>query len=390
MHSAEAPPAPTTPAPRTPGLLNHARRLGSFGMSVLDANRRDLPLPYRLFLYVTDACNCRCNMCNIWQKPTDGELTTPELLSVLRQARTQIKWMDITGGEIFLRPDIQDLFRCVADELPQLLMFHFATNGLLTDAIVDAARIIARSPIPHFIVTVSLDGPPALHNQIRGIPGIWDKCMVTFKALRRLRIPVVFGMTLTEHNHDQYEATVAAVRQVIPDIGHGDFHLNLAQISDLYYGNRALISPPLPLILRSVERVRALRPRQLNPLKLPFELLERAFLRHARAYVETGKSPMLCEALSSSAVLGTRGDVYPCIIFDKSIGNVRDHGYSLQSVWETSQRVQVREQIRHGDCPHCWTPCEAYQSILANSLPGGKNWGANRGTHPRPGWSALV
>lgn len=358
-------------------LYNYSRRLAGFGLSALDANRRDLPLPYRLFLYVTDACNCRCNMCNIWQKPTDNELTTDELLTVLKQAKGFVKWMDITGGEVFLRPDIPELFSYIADHMSNLLMFHFATNGLLTERIVDAARIIQRSNIPHFIVTVSLDGPEALHTQIRGIPGIWKRCMETFRALRAARVPVVFGMTLTEHNHDQYLETVAAVQQEIPGIHHRDFHVNLAQISDLYYGNRGLISPPMPLILKSVQQIHALRGFSLHPINW----LERQFLHHAQAYVETGKSPMMCEALSSSVVLGTRGDLYPCIIFDKSVGNVRDHHYSIEAVWESHQRKALREQIRHGDCPHCWTPCEAYQSILANTLPGGKN----RAWKPVPG-----
>src|SRR5689334_4351515 len=83
------------------GIRNYVRRLGSFAVSALEANQHDLPLPYRLFLYVTDACNCRCNMCSIWQKPTDNELTTDELLQVLADARQHVKWMDVTGGEIF-------------------------------------------------------------------------------------------------------------------------------------------------------------------------------------------------------------------------------------------------------------------------------------------------
>ena len=33
----------------------------------------------------------------------------------------------------------------------------------------------------------------------------------------------------------------------------------------------------------------------------------------------------------------------------------------------------VIEEIRQGKCPQCWTPCEAYQAILANTLPLGKN-----------------
>lgn len=350
-------------------LLSSPRRLAGFGWSAFRANYQDLPFPYRLFLYVTDACNCRCNMCNIWKKPTDQELTLDELSQTLRSGASFIRWMDITGGEIFLRPDILELFKLVADELPHLFMFHFATNGSMPERVLEAARIIQRSRIPQFIVTVSLDGPEALHNEIRGIPGLWRRCLTTFEQLRRARVPVVFGMTLTEHNHDQYLPTVAAVQSALPGIGHRDFHVNLPQVSDLYYDNRSLIAPPMALILKSVQQIHALRGFSLHPVNL----LERAFLHHARAYVETQRSPMVCEALSSSLVLGTRGELFPCIIFNRSVGNVRAHGYSLPAVWQQSPRRKLRQEIREGHCPHCWTPCEAYQTLLANTLPGGKN-----------------
>lgn len=363
-------------------VRSSSRRLAGFGWSALRANYQDLPLPYRLFLYVTDACNCRCNMCNIWQKPTDHELNFDELSRTLRSGAHFIRWMDITGGEIFLRPDILDLFKLVADALPKLFMFHFATNGSMPERVLEAAQVIRRSPIPQFIVTVSLDGPEDLHNQIRGIPGLWRRCLTTFQELRRARVPVVFGMTLTEHNHDQYQATVAAVQRVLPDIGHRDFHVNLPQISDLYYDNRSLIAPPMALILKSVQQIHALRGFSLHPVNL----LERAFLHHARAYVETQRSPMVCEALSSSVVLGTRGELFPCIIYNKSVGNVRQHQYSLEAVWQQQARQKLRTEIRQGQCPHCWTPCEAYQTLLANTLPGGKNRGKTSSVVTGPAW----
>lgn len=352
-------------------LRDYLHRLGGFASSALDANLRDLPLPYRLFLYSTDACNCRCNMCSIWKRPTDGELSTEELIRVLANAKGHIRWMDISGGEIFLRPDIDDLFSFCGAEMDRLLMFHFATNGLLTDRIVSAAEIIRRSPIPHFIITVSLDGPAALHESIRGVPGIWKRCMATFRELKRLggNVEVVFGMTLTEHNHDQYEATVEAVRAEIPTITHRDFHVNIAQVSDLYYGNRELIHPPYAAILQTVHQVAKLRGRSLSPVNY----LERRFLQNADAYLTENVSPMVCEALSSSCVVGPRGDLFPCIMYDASVGNLREHGYSIGALWQTRRREQLREEIKQGRCPQCWTPCEAYQSILANTLPLGKN-----------------
>lgn len=356
-------------------------RLGGFTLRAVESNFHDMPLPYRLFLYITDACNCRCNMCSIWQKPTDGEMTTDEWLKVIDQAAPHVRWMDITGGEIFLHPGIEDIFRAVS-ALPKLFMFHFATNGILTDRILSGAEIIKRSVIPHFIVTVSLDGPEGLHNEIRGVPGIWDRCMATFKGLKRMGVPVVFGMTLTEHNHDEYERTVAAVREEIPTINHGDFHVNIAQISDLYYGNRGLIKPPRMEILGTVRKIAQLRGIQPSPVMW----LERQFLKRAQVYLEEERSPITCEALSASCVLGTRGDVFPCIIYDAPVANLRDFDYSVARVWQERRRLELRQEIREGKCPQCWTPCEAYQSIIANSLPLGKNRGQAGAVSPRK-WS---
>lgn len=351
-----------------PPTVDHARRLAGFALAAVEANLRDPPLPYRLFLYVTDACNCRCTMCHIWQKPTDGELTTEELLAVLRGASRHVRWMDVTGGEVFLRKDVPELFGYIA-QMPGLLMFHFATNGLLTERIVAAARQIRESPIPQFIVTVSLDGPPELHERIRGIPRIWSRCMATFQALRAEGVQTVLGMTLTEHNAEAYEATFDAVRAEVPGVTHEDFHVNIGHVSDVYYANRGLIDPPMERLAEAVERIHRLRGFRLHPVNW----LERQYLAHVHGFARHGLTPMPCEALSSSAVLGTRGDVYPCIIYDRPVGNVRDHGLSLERVWRAGLREHVRDEIRQGRCPQCWTPCEAYQAILANALPLGKN-----------------
>ncbi len=330
---------------------------------------RDLPLPYRLFVHITDACNARCTMCGIWRKPVKDELTTQEILEVLGHSRHHIKWMDITGGEVFVRPDILEILRFVAERMSRMTMFHFATNGLLTDRIVHGARIILNSPIPRFIVTVSLDGPPDLHDRMRGVSGAWEQAVETFRALRSIQVEVVFGMTLTEENANRFDETLAAVSARVPGIRARDFHVNLAQVSELYYGNEGMLEPPGRGCLDALTAIHRKRGGGLGVV----DYLERAYLSHARTYLETGRSPMVCEALSSSAVLGPRGHVYPCIIFNRAIGNVRDAGYRIDRLWRREERKRLRAEIRRGRCPQCWTPCEAYQAIIANTLPLGKH-----------------
>jgi hypothetical protein len=40
----------------------------------------------------------------------------------------------------------------------------------------------------------------------------------------------------------------------------------------------------------------------------------------------------------------------------------------LDPIWNAPETVELQRAIWAGDCPQCWTACEAYQSILGNVL----------------------
>jgi hypothetical protein len=42
----------------------------------------------------------------------------------------------------------------------------------------------------------------------------------------------------------------------------------------------------------------------------------------------------------------------------------------LAPIWERAETNHLQREIWQGDCPQCWTACEAYQSILGNALAG--------------------
>ena len=85
--------------------LNVARA----GVRVLQAHAGRLPHPLKLNLCLTYWCQYRCETCNIWKRKPSDELTTDELLAFIA-ANARTEWLDVTGGEIFLRPDFQKLF----------------------------------------------------------------------------------------------------------------------------------------------------------------------------------------------------------------------------------------------------------------------------------------
>ncbi len=355
-------------------------RSAQLGAALLAATAHRPSAPLKLNLCLTYWCQYRCKTCNIWKrKPTD-ELTTDELVALVRENPT-VSWVDLTGGEIFLRPDIFEVLDAIVAGWRHLAVLHFPTNGFLTDKIVaGVGRIAGRGPA-RTIVTVSLDGDEALNDEIRGIKGGFKRQIATFNALRAIPgVSTVFGMTLSSHNLGRFEHTFQACARECPGLTIDDMHLNIAQVSGHYYGNDTApgVAPDAIAARQDLNTYRRLRgaPRSAQ------QVLEAVYLRHLDGYLRTGQTPMPCHALRASCFIDPWGVVYPCITYSRPLGRLRDTGMRLEPIWRAAETARVQGEIWQGQCPQCWTACEAYQSILGNALAG--RWGPRPGSAPIP------
>ena len=91
-------------------------RSAHLGGALLEATARRPAAPLKLNLCLTYWCQYRCKTCNIWQRKPSDELTTDEVIALVRE-NPNVTWVDLTGGEIFLRPDIDDIFEAVVIRL---------------------------------------------------------------------------------------------------------------------------------------------------------------------------------------------------------------------------------------------------------------------------------
>jgi radical SAM protein with 4Fe4S-binding SPASM domain len=347
---------------------------------VAGANFRRLAVPLKVNFAVTYWCQYRCRTCNIWQRKPEGELTTDEILQFVRNT-SNVSWLDVTGGEIFLRSDIGDILEAVVASWERLLLLHFPTNGFLTDRIVQVCERLAARGGPQIIVTVSIDGNESVNDEIRGVRGGYRRQIQTFKALRKIRgIRPVFGMTLSAHNIGRFEETLRACQQDCDGLDIRDFHLNVAQRSAHYYSNAEMtdILPPQGGIVRELHLYRSMRG---APRTLP-EWIETEYLRRLETYVQTNRLPMRCHSLRSSCFIDPFGTVFPCITYSRPLGSLRDTGMNLAAIWNAPATAATQEEIWDGQCPQCWTACEAYQSILGNLARGGGRLPVRQGAHP--------
>lgn len=332
---------------------------------ILSSNFKSLPFPYKLTFSITYRCNLRCKTCNIWQIKSDNELSLEELKEFFKKSY-RFSWVDITGGEIFLRDDLIDIIKLIKENCRNLLLLHFPTNGFLTRRVIKMVKEIATFNIPKLIITVSMDGYKELHDEIKGVDGSWERSIDTFNQLRKIRgVKTYFGMTLSFYNADKFRETYLAVKKELGGVEYRDFHINIAH-SSFYYNYPEMEEMDKNFLIDRIEEILKLRQKSLNPLSY----LESRYLSLAKRYLQTDMTPIKCQAFSSSCFIDPYGDVYPCSIYDYKIGNIRDFGYDIRKIWGSELAKRVKRQIVQNRCPQCWTPCEAYQSIFGTLIHG--------------------
>ncbi len=333
----------------------------------VEANFRRPTHPYKLTFCITFWCNYKCQTCNIWKMKPRDELSLDEIREFFHRS-PRFLWVDLTGGEVWLRKDFVQVCEALTTECKNLVLLHFPTNGYLTDKIVAGTREIRKMAAERLIITVSTDGDEAMNDEIRGIEGGWRRQIETFRRLREIPgVQVVLGMTLSKKNVDHFPQAFAAAKREIPDLHYEDFHVNVVHESEHYLGNTDLglrRSVDARALASAAEAYGRLR----GPARHPVAFLERAYLKRVRRYLETGETPMRCHALRSSCFVDSWGNVYPCTIYDKKVGSLRESGYDLAAIWNTPAAAALQQEIWESQCPNCWTPCEAYQSILGNVL----------------------
>lgn len=334
--------------------------------NILLSNFKDLSFPYRLNFILTYRCNSRCIMCKIWQRASTKEMGLEDIKRFFKYSN-RFSWIDLSGGEIFLKGGLLDIIQIIIESCPYLYILHFPTNGLLTDIIVSKTKKILSLWRRKLVVTISLDGPAEIHDKVRGIDNAWKRSLETYKMLRNFRsgnFDVFLGTTLVKENIDMFKLTYSSVKKQIPDIAYSDFHINLPHSCSHYYGEIEIDGILQMQLKKAIDDILELKHLSLNP----FSFLEWRYLNLAKKYLITNRSPLSCQALSGSCFIDPQGDIYPCSIYSRKLGNLTDFNFDLGQAWGSPIFIKTRENISQGECNQCWTPCEAYLAILGNLL----------------------
>ena len=167
-------------------------------------NNRVVAKPRVLQFPITDICNSRCVMCNIWKHKKKDEITPSQLEEILKDPLfSRIEYVGLNGGEPTLRRDLREVARALVSELPRLKKANVITNCLnakqVVEGITDLDGVFREAGV-EFQAALSLDGIGAVHDRVRGVEGNFQSAMEVADALRDKGIRFSVGSTLTPLN----------------------------------------------------------------------------------------------------------------------------------------------------------------------------------------------
>ena len=150
--------------------------------------------PLLLHYYITERCNGRCAFCEIWRGPAGPPARLADVAANLREAaRLGVRFVDFTGGEPLLHPELPQMLRLAKSEK---LRTTLTTNGLLYPQ--RSAELAGLVDFLHF----SLDAATAeAHDQLRGI-SVFAEVMKSIDRARQLgEKPDILFTALPENLH---------------------------------------------------------------------------------------------------------------------------------------------------------------------------------------------
>lgn len=334
------------------------------------------------FIFITNRCQAKCQHCfyiDELNKAIQDELSLDEYRKLAKNLEKEIKQVIITGGEPFLRKDIFEISKAFL-KIKHLKSINFITNGLLTKRVLEDIENLLKSTSRNkrFVINISLDGLETKHDKIRGIPGMFKKCMATIDGLKKLRekypnLEVSGLTTITKDNLDDVKLLNDYVENDL-NIYH---RINIIRgpKTGVFGVNRNIVEEsfnpdwvkPFDLMELSQEQHKEIID-YFNE-KDGWRDYHKLILHYGYHIKQNKKKIFTCSAPNDNMVIYPNGDFTFCE-YTKTFDNVKNHE-NFSDIWNSDRANKRRKELIGCACDH---PCNLGGNLeknyeLQNILP---------------------
>ncbi|MDD5078729.1 MAG: radical SAM protein [Candidatus Omnitrophica bacterium] len=340
-------------------------------------------LPEAITLFLTYRCNLHCKMCGQWgdggvtRKQGQGvlsrELGLEELKRIVDDSAYFKPNITLFGGEPLLFPGCAELIRHIKQKGRHCLMI---TNGSL---LAEFAERIVEAGLDE--LNVSLDGAGKLHDDIRGMPGLFGRIMEGLQKVNSIKAgcgrksPLInLQCTITRYNYRNLEEMLEVAKQA--KANSLTFH-NLIFLSREMLGRQRACDELLACSSRDWEGFvfePGIDPQYL--FEKEKEILGQKYGFSVDFYPNFSSAELSdyynntcyrppasnCRCLSPwlSAYIFPDGELRPCLNLTYSFGNVKKE--SLIKLWNNSRAIHFRRILKTNKIfPACGRCTELYR-----------------------------
>lgn len=271
-----------------------------------------------LTVAVTNGCNSRCGMCKQWEGNRSEDLRPEEFEALFgRHEFAGIRYLNITGGEPFLREDIGDVVEAITRRLANVKTFFISTNGTYPRrAEKFTADLIAKQKGLDVNVAVSIDGDRDLNRTVRGI----DSHQAGVKTIELCRnvsecVKTMISTTLSPANCSLQN--LMYLRELADRTG-STLSFRMAATNE-YYRNGGVDFGCIASQIREVIDFT-----RCHCVDNPFLLAQATFLETGEMPIMGSKERLKCKAGKLFVFVDAKGNIFPCINSTRPIGNTRD------------------------------------------------------------------
>ena len=342
-----------------PNLVKAAKNLRSY----IDPNQVGF-----LILYLTNRCNFRCPFCfyltEVEQGAKPDELTVEELTTISEKIGPLIQ-LSMTGGEPFLRKELFEIAHVFVKNTGARYI-TIPTNASLTDRMVAfLEEFLPAHRDTYLRLTFSIEGISERHDKIRGVPGSYKNIQKSYDAISPMRtrhpnLVLDVNSVYTAESENTLLDTVTTLSE--------DFDFDNICIT---FARGEIKDPALKKVSReNYERIntfleelrRGKESRLLYPLWRGVRDVSRENLIRT-VFNDEFVTP--CVAGRKLLILGETGEVYPCEILDRGMGNIRDYDYDIKALVAEQANRELQDWIVTSKCK-CSFECALASNVIWN------------------------
>jgi MoaA/NifB/PqqE/SkfB family radical SAM enzyme len=322
-----------------------------------------------LIFYVTNRCNFRCPFCFYYAEIEKGrkpeELTLAEIEQFAGKLGPLLQ-LSLTGGEPFLRKDVAEVYDAFVRHTG-VPFVTIPTNASLTDRMLRFLEtVLPKHPDTRLRLTFSIDGIEADHDENRAMPGSFAKIRASYEAISPLRDK--FDNLVLDANS---VFTSKTEDKLLDILAYLDKNFRFDNLSVTYA--RGVIKDPnlktaakakyqaINEFLEGLERRKERR--FLYPLWRGVRDVSR---RNLIDTVFEDRFVTPCVAGRKLIVVSETGEVQPCEILGKSMGNLREVDFDPYALLARKDARELQDWIVNSRCK-CSFECALSANVVWNA-----------------------